>query len=59
MSDKEVVEVIYSKTSKYEITKQSSSRFYVWKNGKPHRGYFSSLQKAVEAIEEEKRKYGT
>lgn len=56
MPDKTVVETLYSKTSKYEILKDSgtfSTKFYLYKDGRPHRGYFSSLRDAVEAAREE------
>lgn len=56
MSDSVVVETIYGKYSKYEIVKKSSvfsSEFYIRKNGKPHRGSFSSLSAAVEAAKKE------
>lgn len=58
MPDKEVVEVIYGKRNKYEIVKSpggvlSSASFSIYKNGKYHRGSFSSLSAAVEAAKEE------
>lgn len=56
MADKIVVETLYSKTSKFEILKDSSvfsTKFYLYKNGRPHRGYFTSLRDAVRAAKEE------
>ena len=60
MSDKkEVVETVYGKYNKYEIMKESGGvfgnpRFYLYKDGKPYRGSFSSLRDAVEAAKSEK-----
>ena len=58
MSEGEVVETLYGKSSKYEVVKKpggmfSSAQFYVRKNGKPHRGPYNSLRAAVEAAEKE------
>lgn len=58
MSDKEVVEVIYGKHAKYEVVKDrggilSSPQYYIYKNGKYHRGSFDSLAAAVEAARKE------
>ncbi len=56
MGDKTVVETIYGKYSKFEIVKDSgliSTKFYIRKDGKPHRGSFSSLAAAVEAARRE------
>lgn len=58
MTNQEVVETVYGKYSKYEIIKESggvfgSPKFYVYKDGKYHRGSFSSLRDAVEAAKEE------
>jgi hypothetical protein len=57
MADKKVVETVYGKHHKYEIVKEehliSDSTYYVYKDGKPHRGSFSSLSKAVEAAKSE------
>lgn len=57
MSDGQIVETIYGKYSKYEIVKKASlfggPAFYVRKDGKPHRGSFSSLRAAVEAAEKD------
>lgn len=54
MSNKVVVETVHGKYSKYEIVKDaggifSSPKFYVWKDGKPFKGSYSSLAAAVEA----------
>jgi hypothetical protein len=58
MSDDEIVETLYGKYSKYEIVKQSggvftSTKFYIRRDGKPHRGPYSSLRAAVEVAEKE------
>jgi hypothetical protein len=56
MTDKEVVETIYGKHSKYEIIKKSNvlgSEYYIYKNSKYHRGSFSTLRAAVEAAQAE------
>jgi hypothetical protein len=57
MASKEVVETIYGKYSKYEIIKETSlfgsPKFYIYKDGKYHRGSFSSLRGAVEAAKKE------
>lgn len=53
---KEVVETIYGKYSKFEVVKDSgsfSTKFYVRKDGKPHKGAYSSLRAAVEAAEQD------
>ncbi len=53
---KKVIETIYGKYSKFEIVKTSgmfSSKFYVYKDGKPYRGEYSSLRAAVEAAKSE------
>ena len=54
MSNKVVVETVHGKYSKYEIVKDaggifSSPKFYVWKDGMPFKGSYSSLAAAVEA----------
>ena len=52
MSERNVVETVYGKYSKYEIVKSSSMLgspiFYIHKDGKPDSGSFSSLRAAVE-----------
>lgn len=57
MADEQIVETVYGKYSKYEIVKKSSllgsPKFYIRKNGKPHRGPFSSLKAAVETAQKE------
>lgn len=57
MAEGEVVETIYGKHHKYEITKEpgpgyTSSRFFVHKDGKSI-GYFEPLRDAVEAAKKE------
>ena len=49
---KEVVEIVYGKYSKFEVVKDGSS-FFIRKDGKYHRGTFSSLKAAVEAAKSE------
>jgi hypothetical protein len=54
MADSVLVETIYGKYSKFEVVKKTSSlmgspAFYVRKDGKPHKGSFSSLKEAVES----------
>lgn len=56
MADKTVVHTLFGKHSKYEIVKVSgfwTTKFYIRKAGKPHRGSFPSLKSAVEAAEKE------
>lgn len=57
MSDDDIVETIYGKYHKFEIVRKSNSwsgpKFYIRRDGKPHRGSFSSLSAAVEAAKEE------
>lgn len=59
MADHEgVVETFYGKHNKYTVVKRagglfSSSTYYIHKDGKPHRGSFSSLRDAVEAAKKE------
>ena len=54
---KQVVETIHGKYSKFEIVKETSTfgspKFYIRKNGKAHRGSFSSLAAAVAAARKE------
>ena len=57
-SDRKVVETVYGKHHKYEVLKEpagvlSSSKYYVYKDGKFHRGSFDSLRDAVQAAESE------
>jgi hypothetical protein len=58
MANKEVVETVFGKYSKYEIVKETSiigsPKFHIHKDGKYHRGSFSSLKDAVEAAKAEK-----
>jgi len=53
--DKDVVETIYGKHSIYEIVKSKipmlSPTYHIYKNGKHHRGSFSSISSAVLAAE--------
>ena len=56
MSKGEVIETVYGKYSKYEIIKEAgvwSTKFYLYKDGKYHRGSYSSLRDAVEAAQKE------
>lgn len=58
MSDKTVVETIYGKYHKFEIVKDpggvfSGVKFYLWKDGKPFKGSYSSLAAAVQAAKDE------
>jgi len=56
MSEQDIVETIYGKYSKFEVVKDSavfSTKFYVRKDGKAHRGSFSSLSAAIEAARED------
>ena len=57
MAKGEVIETIFGKYNKYEITKEpgpgySPDRFFVYKDGKCL-GYFDSLSDAVEAAKKE------
>ena len=56
-SDKDVVETVYGKHSVYEIIRSSrllgSPSYHIYKNGKYHRGAFSSLSAAVEKARQE------
>lgn len=61
MADYEVIETFYGKHHKYEVVKRagglfSSSEYYITKDGKNHRGSFSSLRDAVEAAKKESSK---
>ena len=56
MSDLPVVETIYGKYHKFEIVKDSgtfSIKFYLHKDGKPYKGSYSSLARAIEAAKDE------
>ncbi|MBV2137112.1 MAG: hypothetical protein KUF79_09915 [Candidatus Thiodiazotropha sp. (ex Ctena orbiculata)] len=58
MSSDKVVETVYGKHAKYEIVQKEggvfgSSKYYVRKNGSPHRGPYSSLRDAVAAAEKD------
>jgi hypothetical protein len=63
MADKIVVETIYGKFSKYEIVKDlgdafSGPKFYIYQDGKYHRGSFPSLREAVETAKTDAEKGG-
>lgn len=56
MSSEKVVETVYGKYYKFDVVKKSDifgTKFFVRKDGKPHRGPFSSLRDAVAAAENE------
>jgi hypothetical protein len=58
MADKEVVETVYGKYNRYEIVRESGGllskrKFQIYRDGKYHRGAFSSLKDAVEAAKDE------
>jgi len=58
MANEEVVETVHGKHSKYEVIRESggvfgSAKFWIYKDGRYHRGPFSSLRDAVEAAKEE------
>jgi hypothetical protein len=53
MSEGEVVKTLYGKNSTYEVIKSGESKYYIYKDGKLHRGYFPSLRVAVEEAEKE------
>ena len=57
MGDKTVVETIYGKHHKFEVMKESaiigSTKYHIYRDGKYHRGSFSSLSDAVEVAKRE------
>jgi len=59
MSDKDVIETFYSKSSVYHVIKSKGhpifggSQFYIYKNGKQHSGGYNSLKAAVETAKKE------
>lgn len=58
MANKEIVETIYGKTSKYEIVKESgglmgSTKFIIRRNGKYFKGTYSDLSKAVQVARDQ------
>lgn len=56
MAEEKVMETIFGKHNKFTVVKKSdiiTTKYYVYKDGKPHRGYFSSLSDAVEAAKED------
>lgn len=57
MPGKKIISTHYGKHSKYEVVKDEGyfeTKYYVLKNGKAHRGSFSSLGAAIKACEDEK-----
>ena len=57
MSEKPIVETIYGKYHKFEIIKDDgfwSTKFYIRRDGKPFKGPYSALFKAVEAAQRER-----
>jgi hypothetical protein len=57
VSDKKLKETVYGKHHKYEIYEERSTfgspKYYVYRDGRPHRGSFSSFADAVEAAKKE------
>jgi len=56
MAERDVVETVYGKQHKYEIVrvrKVFGDKFDIYRDGKYHRGEFSSLRDAVEAATKE------
>ena len=58
MSDKELMEKVYGKHHIYEIYKKGggvfgSPKYYVYRDGEPYLGSFSSLREAVERAQRE------
>jgi hypothetical protein len=54
MSDRTAVHTVFGKHSRYDIMKVSGwlgIKFYIWKDGRPDSGSFSTLKAAVEAAE--------
>lgn len=54
MGERKVVETIHGKRHKYDIIRESpiflgKDKFYVWRDGEPFRGAYSTLAAAVEA----------
>ena len=62
MADKILRDTVDAKYSRFEVWEHKSllgsPKFYVTKNGKPHRGSFSRFDAAVAAAREEARKQG-
>lgn len=57
MSEKPVVETIYGEFHKFDIVKDSglwSTKFYIRKDGKPFKGPYPALTRAVEAAKQER-----
>ena len=58
MADKVVVETIYGKRHKYEITKDTSNlfgsaKFNIYRDGEYYKGSYSSLSAAVDKAKSE------
>jgi|GEM_PF-1045513 len=58
MAKAQVIETFYGKYNKYEVVKEpagilTGTKFYIHRNGKYHRGSFSSLRDAVDACRKE------
>lgn len=63
MAKGEVIETVYGKYSKYDVVKEpggvfSGPKFYIYKDGKYHRGSFSSLRDAVDAANRDATREG-
>nr|WP_093186098.1 hypothetical protein [Thiocapsa sp. KS1] len=62
MADQQLRETVNGKYSRFDVFEQTSllgsPKYYVKKNGKPHRGSFSRFDDAVDAAREEARKEG-
>ena len=59
MADDNVVEIVYGKYSKFEVVQLSGgwfAKFYVRKDGRPHRGPYHDAETAIAAAEREARK---
>lgn len=59
MSDGSIVETVYGKYHKYEVVKRigpfGGVKFYVHRDGNPHRGPYSTLKEAVAAAQADAR----
>ena len=56
MADKKLMETVYGKHHKYEIYRREtmfSFEYFIYKDGKYHKGSYDSLAKAVQAAKEE------
>lgn len=61
MAAREIVDTFYGKHSKYEVVRVpggvfDKTKYYVYKDGKHHRGSFGSLRDAAEAARDEAEK---